>query len=76
MAQNLKTGDTVKIIAGNEKGKTARIVKIDRKEQKAYLEGIGMRDRHFAKTAYRPQGGTAKVQLGIHLSNLKKEEDK
>ena len=76
MAQNLKTGDTVKIIAGDHKGKTGRIVKMDRANEKAFIEGIGMRERHFAKSAYRPQGGTAEVHVGIHLSNLKKEGDK
>ncbi|MDO4978817.1 MAG: 50S ribosomal protein L24 [Candidatus Saccharibacteria bacterium] len=73
MAQNLKTGDTVKVIAGAHKGETAKIVKVSPKEHKAYLEGINVVERHIAKSAYRPQGGKKTVHLGIDLSNLKKE---
>jgi len=73
MAQHLKTGDTVKIIAGDNKGKTAKIVKMDRENHKAMLEGIGVVERHIGKTAYNPQGGKKSVHVGIDLSNLKKE---
>ena len=72
MAQNLKTGDTVKIISGDNKGKTAKIVKMDRKNGKAMIEGIGIRERHMAANAYR-QGGKKDIHVGIDLSNLKKE---
>ncbi len=73
MAQNLKTGDTVKILSGDNKGKTAKIVKMDRRNGKAMLEGIGVRERHLGKTAYNPQGGKKNIHVGIDLSNLKKE---
>lgn len=73
MAQHLKTGDTVKIIAGDNKGKTAKIVKMDRENHKAMLEDIGVVERHIGKTAYNPQGGKKSVHVGIDLSNLKKE---
>ena len=76
MAKSLKTGDVVKIISGDHKGESGRIVKMDREHQKAFIEGIGIRERHFAKTAYRPQGGKASIHVGIHVSNLKKEEGK
>ena len=73
MAQHLKTGDMVKIIAGDNKGKTAKIVKMDRRNGKACLEGIGVIERHIGKTAYNPQGGKKNIHVGIDLSNLKKE---
>lgn len=73
MAQHLKTGDTVKIIAGDNKGKTAKIVKMDKRNGKACLEGIGVRERHLGKTPINPQGGKKTVHVGINLSNLKKE---
>ena len=50
MAQNLKTGDKVKIIAGSHKGKTGKIVKVDRENRKAMIEGIGVRTRHIKAT--------------------------
>ncbi|MBR6964810.1 KOW motif-containing protein [Candidatus Saccharibacteria bacterium] len=69
MAQNLKTGDKVMVIAGDNKGKTAKIVKV--KDGKAYLEGIEIRERHMKKTYLNPKGGKKDIHVGIVLSNLK-----
>ena len=44
MAQNLKSGDKVTIIAGSNKGKSGKIVKMDLKNGKAMIEGINIRD--------------------------------
>lgn len=76
MAQNLKTGDTVKIISGDNKGKSGKIVKMDLKNHKAMIEGIGVRERHMKKTMFNPQGGKKQIHVGIDLSNLRKEEGK
>ena len=76
MAKSLKTSDIVKVISGDHKGETGRIVKMDRKANKAFIEGIGVRERHYAKSMARPQGGKASIHVGIHVSNLKKEEGK
>lgn len=73
MAQNLKTGDKVKIISGDNKGKTGKIVKMDLKNHKAMIEGIGIRERHLKKTQFNPAGGKKTIHTGIDLSNLKKE---
>ncbi len=69
MAQNLKTGDKVMVIAGDNKGKTAKIIKV--KDGKAYLEGIEIRERHMKKTYLNPKGGKKDIHVGIVLSNLK-----
>lgn len=71
MAQNLKINDKVKVIAGVNKGKEAKIVKIDRRAGKACLEGIGVVERHVRKSYLNPAGGKKTVHLGIDLSNLK-----
>ena len=73
MAQNLKSGDMVKIIAGDHKGQTGKIVKMDRAAQKAMIEGIGIRERHIKATQFNPKGGKKDIHVGIDLSNLKKE---
>lgn len=72
MAQNLKSGDKVTIIAGGNKGESGKIVKMDRKNNLAFVEGIGIRERHMSANAYR-QGGKKEIHVGVHLSNLKKE---
>ena len=74
MAQNLKSGDLVKVISGNEKGKTAKIVSIDKKSGKACLEGIGLIERHVKATYYNPKGGKKTIHASIDLSNLKLEK--
>ncbi len=71
MAQNLKANDTVMVIAGDNKGTKAKIVKIDRKAGKACLEGIGIVERHMKKSYMNPQGGKKTIHVGIDLSNLK-----
>lgn len=71
MATTLKVNDKVKVISGDHKGKTAKIVKIDRKSGKACLEDIEVRERHMRKSYLNPNGGKKTVHLGIDLSNLK-----
>lgn len=76
MAQCLKTGDKVAVIAGNYKGKTALIIKVDRNQSQAFLEGINLRERHLKKTQFNPKGGKKSVHVGIDFSNLKLIEAK
>ena len=69
--KSLKVGDKVKVIAGDNKGKEAKIVKIDRVGHKACLEGIEARERHLRKSYMNPAGGKKTIHVGIDLSNLK-----
>lgn len=71
MAKNLKIGDKVLVISGDNKGKEAKIVKIDRMAGKACLEGIEVRERHMRKSYLNPAGGKKTIHVGIDLSNLK-----
>ena len=73
MAQGLKTGDKVTIIAGDNKGKSGKIVAMDKKNNKAMIEGIGIRERHIKKSYLNPAGGKKDIHVGIHVSNLRKE---
>lgn len=67
----MKINDTVRVISGDNKGKEAKIVKIDRKNGKACLEGIGIVERHMKKSYLNPQGGKKTIHVGIDMSNLK-----
>ena len=69
MKQNLKVNDKVLVISGDHKGTEAKIVKV--KDGKAYLEGIGMIERHMRKSYVNPNGGKKTIHVGIDLSNLK-----
>lgn len=67
----MKINDTVKIIAGDNKGKEAKIVRIDTKNHRAMLEGIGIVERHLKKSYVNPNGGKKTIHAGIEMSNLK-----
>ncbi len=68
---NLKINDKVMVISGDNKGKTAKIVKVDPKAGKAMLEGIGIVERHMKKSYTNPKGGKKTIHVGIDMSNLK-----
>jgi large subunit ribosomal protein L24 len=67
---HVKTGDTVKVIAGDDKGKTGKVLAIDTKKQRAFVEGINMVTKHVKPTAAKPQGGIEKKEASVHISNL------
>ena len=69
--KSLKVNDKVIVIAGSHKGTEAKIVKIDRENGKAMLEGVKMVERHMKRTMMNPKGGKKTIHLGIDLSNLK-----
>lgn len=66
----IKTGDTVKIIAGDDKGQTGKIVKILKDKNKAIVEGVNMVSKHTKPSAQNPQGGISKFEAPLHISNL------
>ena len=74
MKTSIKTGDTVKVIAGANKGKSAKVVSVNPQAGTACLEGIGIRTRHMKATIYNPKGGKKDIHVGIDLSNLKLEK--
>ncbi len=67
---HIKKGDQVKVMAGNAKGETGRVVSVDRKTNRALVEGLNMVKRHVKPTASSPQGGIIEKEAGIHVSNL------
>ena len=73
MKTQIKTGDTVKIISGANKGQSGKVVKMSPSESLAFVEGIGNPTRHMRPTQHQ-KGGKKDIHVGIHLSNLKKEK--
>ncbi|WP_187264219.1 50S ribosomal protein L24 [Pontibacter beigongshangensis] len=67
---HVKTGDTVKVIAGDERGKTGRIVSVNIEKQKVVIEGLNLVTKHNKPSAKNPQGGISKVEAPIHVSNV------
>ncbi|MDI9355533.1 MAG: 50S ribosomal protein L24 [Chitinophagaceae bacterium] len=67
---HIRKNDTVKIIAGNSKGKTGKIISILKKEQKAIVQGCNMVIKHLKPTAANTKGGIIKKEAPIHISNI------
>ena len=67
---HIKKGDTVYVNAGEDKGKTGRVLKVLVKENRAIVEGINMVSKSTKPSAKNPQGGIVKQEASIHLSNL------
>jgi large subunit ribosomal protein L24 len=66
----IKTGDTVRVTAGDDKGQEGKIVKILTDKNKAIVEGVNMVSKHTKPSAQNPQGGISKFEAPIHISNL------
>lgn len=66
----IKTGDTVRVIAGDHKGSEGKILKLFTSIDKAIVEGVNVVKRHTKPNAQNPQGGIVEKEAAIHISNL------
>jgi len=66
----IKSGDTVKVIAGDHKGSEGKVLRVFRDANKAIVEGVNMISKHTKPSAKNPQGGIVKKEAPIHVSNL------
>ena len=71
---NIKKGDNVKVIAGNDKGKTAEVLAVLKKEDKVLVKGINLVKKAVKPTEENPKGGHEFLERPIHISNVKKVE--
>ncbi|MGK7395959.1 MAG: 50S ribosomal protein L24 [Candidatus Cyclobacteriaceae bacterium M3_2C_046] len=67
---HLRKGDTVKILAGNDRGKTGKVLEVITAKQRAIVEGMNMVVKHKKPDANNPNGGIDKQEAAIHVSNL------
>jgi large subunit ribosomal protein L24 len=67
----IKKDDDVKVIAGRDKGKTGRVISVDRKNGKVLVEGVGMVKRHTRPNPSKQiKGGIAEREAPIAVSNV------
>jgi large subunit ribosomal protein L24 len=66
----IKVGDTVKVIAGDDKGTEGKVLQIIKDKNRAIVEGVNMVSKHTKPNAQNPQGGIVKKEASIHISNL------
>ncbi len=67
---HLKKDDKVKVIAGKDKGKIGKIIKVDRKKQRVLVENINIVKRHSRPNMQNRQGGIIESEAPIHWSNV------
>jgi len=67
---HIKKGDTVKVLAGEYKGQTGKVIEMLGEKNKALVEGINVVKKHEKPSASNPQGGIIEKEAPIHLSNL------
>lgn len=66
----IKKGDTVYVNAGNDKGKTGKVLSVIPAEDRLIVEGVNMVSKHTKPNAKQPQGGIIRQEAPVHISNV------
>ena len=72
----IKVGDNVKILAGKDRGKEGKVIKTLKKIDKVVVEGINIVKKHSKPNNTNDKGGIFEIEAPIHVSNVKKIEEK
>ena len=67
---HIRKGDTVKVLAGDDRGKTGKVLEVVLEKNRAVIEGINIVTKHTKPSAGKPEGGIKKTEAGMHISNL------
>lgn len=67
---HIRKGDTVKVLAGDDRGKTGKVLEVNLEKRRALVEGINIHTKHDKPSAGKPEGGIKKLEAPIHISNL------
>lgn len=70
VVKRIKNGDTVKVISGDHKGTTAKVIGVLTKKQAVLLEGIGQRHRRVKPTQLNPYGGHRDIHIPMPLHKV------
>ncbi|WP_159951462.1 50S ribosomal protein L24 [Polaribacter septentrionalilitoris] len=66
----IKSGDTVKVIAGDHKGSEGKVLQIIKDNDRVLVEGVNLVSKHTKPSAQNPQGGIVKKEASLHISNV------
>lgn len=67
---HIRKGDEVIVLAGDDKGRKGKVLKVLVAKQRALVEGVNMVSKSMKPSAKNPQGGIVKQETPIHVSNL------
>jgi large subunit ribosomal protein L24 len=68
--RHIKTGDTVKVIAGDEKGNSGKVLRIVTETNRVFIEGLNIVKKHQKPSAQNTNGGIVEKEASIHISNV------
>ena len=66
----IKTGDTVIVLSGDDKGKTGKVLKAMPSENKVVVEGVNVNKKHVKPSQANPDGGIQSQEAPIDISNV------
>ena len=66
----IKKGDTVKVLSGNDKGKTGEVLEVIPKTEKIIVKGVNIRKKHIKPRKQGEEGGIVPVECAIHSSKV------
>ena len=66
----IRKGDTVRVVTGDDKGTTARVLRVLRPENKLVVEGVNKVYKHLKPSRANPQGGRLSKEMPIDVSNV------
>ncbi len=67
---HIRKGDTVKVITGDDKGKSGKVLQVFPAKNRATVEGVNIVTKHEKPSAGKPEGGIKKIEASVHISNL------
>lgn len=67
---HIRKGDTVVVLAGDDKAKQGKVLEVFADKNRAIVEGINMVTKHQKPSAGKPEGGIKKMEGTVHISNL------
>ncbi len=70
MPRHIRTGDTVMVTAGNDKGAVGEILRVLTKKDRVVVKGVNVRSKNIKPTQANPNGGVIKQEMPIHMSNV------
>ena len=70
MAAQIRKGDMVMVIAGDDRGKTGEVLRVNAAGGKVLVQGVNRVYRHLRPSRQHPQGGRIQKEMPIHISNV------
>lgn len=75
MARHIRKGDTVMVTAGDHKGRTGEVMRVDVSADRVYIKGLNLRTRNVKPTRLNPEGGRVTKEAPFHISNVSPVSD-